>query len=172
MWLKTHAGSASSLNPVLKGMFRFYHQFCYWFNTCLYMFNGEPSISTVRIGRVTIKYRAQICLQSHTHMDSSICCWYLHQQSSRIWLCMNRMFTFPTAYLHMHNWRPAPEQMWALGLSWHSRMTETPIVQEMPWKCSDEMVRITNKYSPETHLHTGTHSKYTGLTHLPQILGK
>lgn len=121
--LKTHARSDSSLNPTLKGMFGFYHQLCYWFNTCLYTFNGEPSLSTVRTGRVTIKYRAQICSQSHTHMDSSIFYWYLHQQSSRIWLCMNRMFTLPIANLHRHSWHLAPEQMWALGLSWHSRIT-------------------------------------------------
>lgn len=68
--LKTHAGSASSLNPTLKSIFGFYHQLCYWFNTCLYMFNGEPSLSTVRIGRVTIKCRAQIC--SVTHPDGFI----------------------------------------------------------------------------------------------------
>lgn len=70
--LKIDAGSACSLNPTLKGVFGFYHQVCYWFNICLYMFNGEPSLSTARIGRVTIKYRAQIwsqstCTKTHPH---------------------------------------------------------------------------------------------------------
>lgn len=116
------------------------------------------------------KYGHSPRAQKHTHMDSSLCYGYVHQQGSRMWLSMNRMHALPIANLHMHSL--APEQMWTLTLSSHSRMTETPTVQEMPWKCSDEMVRITNKYSPETHLHTGTHSKHTGLTQTPQIPGK
>lgn len=73
--LKTHAGSANSLNPTLKGMFGFYHQLCYRFNTCLYVSNGEPSLSTVRIGRVAIKYRARIRSQSAC-------------RNTPIWICL------------------------------------------------------------------------------------
>lgn len=83
--LKLHAGwrhmqdQASSLNPTLKSMFRFYHQLCYWFNTCNYRFNGKPSVSTIRNARVAIKYRPQICSQSACVNSSiwifSICYW-------------------------------------------------------------------------------------------------
>lgn len=79
--LKIDARSASSLNPTPKGVFGFYYQVCYWFNICLYMFNGEPSLSTARIGRVTIKYRVQICSQftcMNTHPRGFI---YL------LWIC-------------------------------------------------------------------------------------
>lgn len=130
--LKPYTGSANSLNLILKSMFEFYHQHCYWFNTCNYMFNGEPSVSTIRNARVTIKYRAQICSKSAC-VNSSIrifpmCYWYKHQQSSKIWLYMNRMYAFPIAYFHIHKWGPTPERMWPLRLSWHSRITETPMI--------------------------------------------
>lgn len=174
--LKTHAGSTSSLNCTLKCMFGFYHQLYYWFNTCLYMFNGEPGLSTIRVRRVTIKYRARICSQS-TCTNTAI--WiYLFV----IDICISSVAGYGCVWTECtHFLLQICIGTADVSCTWTGGTTEAQLTQQsnrdsycsgnalemLWWK-----VRIINKYSPETHLHTGTHSKRTGLTQVPQIPGK